>query len=104
MDNNAAIIIMDNLFLIQDILDICKSFELKVGLFSLDQKKAFDRVDHGYLFNVLKAFGIGDSFLNMVKLLYSGAACICKSGRRAKPANPSFKGYQTRLSFIRATL
>ncbi len=48
--------IMDNLFLIRDILDICKSFEMKVGLISLDQEKAFDRVDHGYLFDVLKSF------------------------------------------------
>lgn len=71
---------MDNLFLIRDTLDICKGLEMKVGIISLDQEKAFDRIDHGYLFNVLKAFGISEHFLNLVKLLYTGAACIVKVG------------------------
>lgn len=35
---------MDNLFLVRDILDICKTFNLGVGLVALDQEKAFDRV------------------------------------------------------------
>ncbi len=47
---------MDNLFLVRDVLDICKGFNMNVGLISLDQEKAFDRVDHDYLFNVLKVF------------------------------------------------
>jgi len=37
---------------------------VNVGLIALDQEKAFDRVDHNYLFNVLKAFGFGETFLN----------------------------------------
>lgn len=72
--------IMDNLFLIRDILDICKDFKMNVGLIALDQEKAFDRVDHNYLFNALKAFGFGKSFINWVKLLYTDAVCIVKVG------------------------
>ncbi len=54
--------ISDNLFLIRDVLDICKVFKTTIGLISLDQEKAFDRVDHKYIFNVLGVFGFGQVF------------------------------------------
>ena len=37
-------------WLIRNVLDICKLSDVNVGLLSLDQEKAFDRVDHQYLF------------------------------------------------------
>lgn len=53
---------MDNLFLVRGIVDICNGFDVDVGFIALDQEKAFDRVDHNYLFNVLKVFGFGETF------------------------------------------
>ncbi len=50
---------MDNLFLVRDTLDICKLVDAEVGLIASDQEKAFDRVDHNYLFNLLGVFGFG---------------------------------------------
>ncbi len=41
--------IFDNIYLIRDILDISRSLGLNIGLISLDQEKAFDRVEHNYL-------------------------------------------------------
>ena len=71
--------IVDNLFLIRDVLDICKLPDVNVGLLSLDQEKAFDRVDHQYLFKTMKAFGCGDVFfLSWMSLLYAGASCMVK--------------------------
>ncbi len=55
---------MDNLFLVRDTLDICKLFDAEVGLIALDQEKAFDRVDHNYLFNLLVVFGFGQGLSN----------------------------------------
>ncbi len=49
--------IMDNLHLIRDVA-YCK--DVSMGLFSLDQETAFDRVDHGFLFDTLNAFGFGE--------------------------------------------
>uniref|UniRef100_A0A669BQM4 Reverse transcriptase domain-containing protein n=1 Tax=Oreochromis niloticus TaxID=8128 RepID=A0A669BQM4_ORENI len=71
---------IDNLFLMRDVFDICNVYNAKVGIVSIDQEKAFDRVDHGFLFSTLKTFGVGQGFLTWVKLLYSDACCVVKVG------------------------
>lgn len=40
--------IFDNAF-VRDIFDVSKLFGLNIGLISIDQEKAFDRVEHGFL-------------------------------------------------------
>jgi len=63
---------MDNISLLWDVIEI--------GVLSLDQEKAFDRVDHDYLYNVLQHFGFGDKFISYIQLLYSNAFVLVKSG------------------------
>lgn len=41
--------IRDNISLIQDYWEVSSSLDLEFGLISLDQEKAFDRVEHQYL-------------------------------------------------------
>ncbi len=55
-------------------------FDAEVGLIALDQEKAFDRVDHNYLFNLLVVFGFGQGFIKWIQLLYTGASCMVKVG------------------------
>ena len=44
----------------------------------LDQKKAFDNVDHGYLINTMRAMGFGEVFFSYLQLLYSGSESMIK--------------------------
>ena len=44
---------MDNIFLVRHVIDMCKCYNVDCGILSLDQEKAFDRVDHTFVFNTL---------------------------------------------------
>ncbi|KAJ3591198.1 hypothetical protein NHX12_009145, partial [Muraenolepis orangiensis] len=40
---------VDNVHLIRDVLEVSSSLDINTGLISLDQEKAFDRVEHSFL-------------------------------------------------------
>ena len=62
--------IVDNMSLIQDILEVSGSLGCDVGLISLDQEKAFDRVEHHYFRKVLQRFGLSPGFTGKIKVMY----------------------------------
>ncbi|CAM2106435.1 unnamed protein product [Caretta caretta] len=68
--------IFDNLFLVRDLLELGRRDGLSFALLSLDQEKAFDRVDHGYLLSTLQAFGFGPQFVSFLRVLYASAECL----------------------------
>jgi len=70
--------IFDNISLVRDILEVSKLFNLDCALFSLDQEKAFDRVEHNYLWKTLAAFGFCQDFVEMVKMLYTDVESVLK--------------------------
>jgi len=40
---------------------------------SLDQEKAYDKIDHEYLWDILKEYGFPIEFVNLIKAMYSKA-------------------------------
>ncbi|KAK3511548.1 hypothetical protein QTP70_009337 [Hemibagrus guttatus] len=70
--------IFDNAYLVCDILDVSRLLGLKTGLIFLDQEKAFDRVEHEYLWKVLEAFGFNPGFVAMIKMLYCEIESVLK--------------------------
>ncbi|CAM2105264.1 unnamed protein product [Caretta caretta] len=70
--------IFDNLFLVWDLLELGHRDGLSFALLSLDEEKAFNRVDRGYLLNTLRAFGFGPQFVGFLQVLYTSAECLVK--------------------------
>ncbi|CAM4558029.1 unnamed protein product [Lepidochelys olivacea] len=70
--------IFDNLFMVRDLLELRRRDGLSFALLSLNQEKAFDRVDHGYLLSTLQAFGFGPQFVGFLRVLYTSAECLVK--------------------------
>ena len=56
----------ENLYTIRDLLEYVEQENLPLALLSLDQEKAFDRVDWGFLHRILET-----DFMNWVKLFYT---------------------------------
>ncbi len=78
--------IFDNLFLMRDMITVAKMHNLDIGFLSLDQEKAFDRVDFQYLFKTLEAFGFGPYFVSIIKMLYNEIYSMLKiNGSLTRP-------------------
>ncbi|CAM2095774.1 unnamed protein product [Caretta caretta] len=69
--------IFDNLYLVRDLLELGCRDGLSFALLPLDQEKAFNRVDHGYL-STLQAFGFGPQFVGFLQVLYASAECLVR--------------------------
>ena len=83
---------MDNISIFRDIVDLCKVYDVSVGVVSPDQEKAFDRVDYLYLFDTLGDFGFWCCVCVLVKLLYSGAERIIRMGAELSQPIPVRRG------------
>ena len=60
---------IDNIYLIRDILEVSSSIGEDIGLIVLDQEKAFDRVEHNFLWKVMASFGFSAGLIAMIRVL-----------------------------------
>ena len=63
--------ISENLAWVRDLLEYVEREDIPLALLSLDQEKAFDRVDWGFLLRILETFNFGPQFRNWVRLFYT---------------------------------
>ena len=65
--------ITSNVIMLRDVLDYINRTNESGILVSLDQEKAFDRVNHSFLLKLLSHLGFGACFIKWVSTLYNGA-------------------------------
>ena len=79
-------LISDNITVIRHVLDISSSLGIETGLTSIDQEKAFNWVEHQYLWKTLAAFWFNPGFIARIQVLYCDVASILKiNGSLAAP-------------------
>lgn len=62
--------ITDTISSIRDVVSFMIAEKKRGYVISLDLEKAFDRVEHQFLFGVLKQYGFGENFIKWIKILY----------------------------------
>ena len=65
----------ENVALMRDLAHYCEVTNFSAAILSLDQEKAFDRVDWSFLFKTLSKMGFGDSSIKWIRLLYTNPRC-----------------------------
>ena len=61
---------------IRDLIDLANKEDDTAAFIFLDQEKAFDRVNHDFLFKTMHSFGFGKNFIEWIKMIYSNASSV----------------------------
>ena len=64
-------VVHDNLRMFEFFNSYCTEHDIDAVLISLDAAKAFDSVDHNYMFETLKRYGFSIEFIDTVRMLYN---------------------------------
>ena len=84
--------IFENLFLLRDTIDFVRRKNLSAAVISLDQEKAFDRVNHTFLQRVLERFNFGPSFRRWVQVVYTDITSVVLNNGWLSPDIPLQRG------------
>ena len=70
---------IDNtIHMLRDFIQLANNENLASAYIFLDQEKAFDRVNHEFLYKTMKTFGIGPAFIHWIRQIYSNATTRVK--------------------------
>ena len=78
--------IFNNLFLIRGIITLTKEKNTKLYILQIDQEKAFDKIDHDFLYKTMKKMGFSNQFIQFIKILYkSNTSFVINNGFLSPP-------------------
>ena len=63
--------IQDHLLMIREIISYTRNKKSPTYIISIDQEKAFDKVNWQFMFDALRAHGLPEKFVEMVRILYT---------------------------------
>ncbi len=61
-----------NIRIILDLLDYSNLVESEALMVFLDFHKAFDTIEHQFMFRALKCFGFGERFISIIEMFHTG--------------------------------
>lgn len=73
---------ISNIRLIFDLLDYSEHVESQAVIVFLDFYKAFDTLEHPFIFNTIKIMGFGENFVSVVKILYKDIMIYPNTSKR----------------------
>ena len=71
--------IYDSTRLLHDVISYADEKKIPLAMISVDQLKAFDRVDHSFLFKTLERFGFGPVFRRWIQVIYNSVSSSVKT-------------------------
>ena len=74
----------DALAVLDGVVGKALEFKIPVWLASLDLRKAFDKIEHGALFEALEAQGVSKAYLSLLATLYADQTGTVGQGKRFK--------------------
>ena len=78
--------IFNNLFLIRDTITLTKEKNNTLYLLQIDQEKAFDKIDHDFLYKTMTKMGFSNTFVQFIKILYqNNSSFIANNGFLSTP-------------------
>ena len=70
--------ISNNVKLVPDFIDYSDLCLDETCILFLDFQKAFDTIEHKFIFHALEKFGFGSYFHNAIKTMYKTGNCLIK--------------------------
>jgi hypothetical protein len=80
--------ILDAAATVRDAIAQSEMTHTPLRVLSLDFREAFDRVSQQYLFTILKAYGLQESFVDRIKHMYQDATSTVKSTDASQSQSP----------------
>ncbi len=75
---------IDNLFIINQLIEKANEYDLNMQLMFIDYNKAFDMVNHDYLWGALKKQGVEIKIIEVIKTLYEQTTAYIKLDKKGR--------------------